>query len=502
MAGENIPGHRAKSSHALLPGAIRSSEDRKAGLPRRRLHPIIAINSAAAPVHDTNRMELMPVSQLRVAVVGSGPAGIYATDQATRRSWEVDIFERLPCPYGLLRYGIAPDHAKMKSLESTFQKVLNGAGVRFFGGVEIGKDLTVDQLRSGYNAVVYAVGAHADHRLQVPNEDLTGSMAGTEFVGWYNGHPDVTERVGKVDLSAQSIVVLGAGNVALDVARILALDEARLRQTDVPEPVLAALSSSAIRDIHIVSRRGPTAVRFTSKELRELGEIVGVDPVVDPNDLVLDGVGERLLADNPNMRRNYDVMRDWSTRTPGNGRLRIFFRFGLSAARLLGAHAVTGVEFYPTEAPQADLTVTIPAQLVLRCIGSRGTALAGVPFDAQSGQVPNDSGRVLREGKVAPGEYVVGWIKRGPSGVIGTNRSDALDLSQQLAADAASGSLPKPTNQPSALLRILRERRVAVVEQRGWTAIVEAEHRLGRALNRDRVKITQRGELLSLAANQ
>jgi ferredoxin--NADP+ reductase len=440
----------------------------------------------------------------RVVVVGSGPAGLYAADElSTHPGVSVDVLDRLPCPYGLLRYGVAPDHLKMKSLEVGLGRILERPTVRFLGGVELGRTVTVEDLREHYDAVVYATGSPIDRRLGIPGEGLPGSFSATEFVAWYSGHPDAA--VDAFTLDARTVAVIGVGNVAVDVTRILAKSTAELRATDMPEHVLDVLDASSITDIHMVGRRGPVQAKFTTKELRELGELANADVVVRPNELVLDAASEALLKSDKALRRNLDLLEEWARR-PLEGRpRRIHLRFLLAPTRVLGGGRVEGLELGRMAldgtggaAPTGE-TVVLSAQMLLRSVGYRGVPLPGVPFDSSAGVIPHVDGRVQRGGRDAVGEYVVGWIKRGPSGVIGTNRPDAKETVGWLLGDLPS--LPRaPIRDPDAVVELLAERGARVVTKYGWEAIRAAEEAVGLAAGRTRVKIADREQLIAAAA--
>ncbi|HEV7830301.1 MAG TPA: FAD-dependent oxidoreductase [Pseudonocardiaceae bacterium] len=441
---------------------------------------------------------------VRVAVIGSGPSGLYTADELSKHdAVSVDVLDRLPCPYGLLRYGVAPDHLKMKSLEITLRKILERPRVRFLGGVELGSGITVDELRNYYDAVVYATGSSVDRRLSIPGEDLPGSFSATEFVAWYCGHPDA--EVNAFTLDAHSVVVVGVGNVAVDVARILAKTAEELSATDMPDHVLKVLNASTVSDIHIVGRRGPAQAKFTTKELRELGELAGADVVVDPAELVLDQASKEVVETNKVVRRNLEALQEWSTR-PLRGRVRrIHLRFLLSPVVVLGTTQVEAVQCERNTPDGSGGVVgtgemlTVPAQLLLRSVGYRGAPLPGVPFDERSGVIPHLTGRVQRNGCTATGEYVVGWIKRGPTGVIGTNKGDAKETVEQLLADL--GTLPRaPHREPEAIIDMLAQRGVGVVTWAGWEAIDAAERALGAMAGRARIKIADRAALLIAAA--
>ncbi|MEU8528330.1 FAD-dependent oxidoreductase [Streptomyces sp. NPDC048629] len=435
---------------------------------------------------------------LRVAVVGSGPSGVYTAQALVQQDLvpgvRVDVLDRLPCPYGLVRYGVAPDHEKIKSLQGNLRTVLEDERVGFLGNVEAGtRGLTPARLLELYHAVVYCVGAARDRHLGVPGEELVGSRSATEFVSWYSAHPDAAGN--GFALGARSAVVIGVGNVAVDVTRILARGPEELRPTDVPQGALAALERSGVREVHMVGRRGPGQARFTTKELRELGALPGVSVSVDPAELALDPS----FADPSGLpavnRRNLEVVRGWAAGPADGGAAarNIRLRFFLRPVELLGeAGRVAGVRFERTE-PDGSGGVRgtgryeeIEAQLVLRAVGYRGVPLAGLPFDEARGTVPNLAGRVLRDGAPSPGEYVAGWIKRGPTGVIGTNRPCAKETVASLLEDAPELARRAVVADPVAALRELGHEPVAWP---GWLAIERAEAELGRSLGRPTVKI-------------
>ena len=437
---------------------------------------------------------------MRVAVVGAGPAGIYATEALLALGEvRVDVYDALPTPFGLVRYGVAPDHLKIKSIERTLRSVLEQPAARFVGNVQVGVDVTVDELRAAYDAVIYAFGAAADRKLGIAGEDLPGSMSATDFVAWYSGHPDSTIR--DLTLHARSVVVVGVGNVAVDVTRMLAKTDVDLESTDIPRPVLDALRRSAVTDIHVVGRRSAAHAKFTTKELRELGEIGNADVVVDPAEIL---VGQEWVEPSAAVRRNLEVLTEWSQREPHGRPRRIHFRFMVRPVTILGRERVEGVVLEHTRfdaagrLESAGHTETLEAQLLLRSAGYRGLPIPGLPFDSGTGTIPNDAGRVLRGGRPAPGEYVAGWVKRGPTGVIGTNRSDAVETVRSLAADweRKPPALRLEDDDP---VERLAAAGVDVVQWDGWLAIEEAEHALGARHGQDRIKLADRDDLLVAA---
>jgi ferredoxin--NADP+ reductase len=431
---------------------------------------------------------------MRVAVVGSGPAGFYAAGALLSADppAEVDMIERLPTPWGLVRMGVAPDHPKLKTVSRAFERIADRPGFRFLGNVELGRDLTHDDLVKLYDAVIYAVGAQTDRRLGIPGEDLPGSWAATEFVAWYNGHPDYQQL--EFDLDAERAVVIGNGNVALDIARMLALTREELAPTDATDASIEAIAASPIEEIVVAGRRGPAQAAFTTPELQEMGELAGADVIVDPADL------EGAEPKDTNSERNLAVLQDFAARKPAGKPRRVVFRFFHSPVAILGEERVEAVELVRNEldanqrAVPTDERETLPCGLVFRSVGYHGVELPGVPFDLATGTIPNE------HGCVSPGVYCAGWIKRGPTGVIGTNKKDATETVETLLEDAAAGRLePKPDATAAAVDSLLAERGVRVVEYSGWTAIDEAERAAGEKSGRPRVKLCSWDELLAAA---
>ena len=452
------------------------------------------------------------MTPLRVAVVGSGPAGFYAAGAllAADPPAEVDMIERLPTPWGLVRLGVAPDHPNIKAVSRAFEKIAARPGFRFLGNVELGRDLRHEDLVRLYDAVVYAVGAQSDRRMGIPGEDLPGSWPATVFVAWYNGHPDYQEL--EFDLDVERAVVVGNGNVAVDVARMLALTPEELNPTDTTDAAIAAICGAGIREIVMLGRRGPVQAAFTTPELKELGELAGADVIVDPVDLELDPASEAALEGDTNAERNLEVLREYAAREPSGKPKRLVLRFLTSPVAILGDDRVEAVEVVrnrlePDErgrlaAVPTDERETIPAGLVLRSVGYRGVAVPGVPFDEGRGTIRNDRGRVLDEsGAQVPRVYCAGWIKRGPSGVIGTNKKDATETVELLLEDAAAGLVtPREGATADAVDALLAERGVAHVLYAGWTAIDELERSRGEEHGRPRVKLCTWDELLEAAS--
>jgi ferredoxin/flavodoxin---NADP+ reductase len=464
-----------------------------------------------------------------VAVVGSGPAGLYTAEALIKQSAaldpprdiRVDVLDRLPTPYGLVRYGVAPDHKSIKSIAEYLRKVLEHDGVHFVGNVHLGDDVTREDLLAHYDAVVYATGAMRDRHLGIPGEDLPGSVAATDFVNWYCGHPDVDP--GAFTLDAESVAVIGVGNVAVDVARILIRNPDELRETDVSQPVLDALMTSKVREVHMIGRRGPAQAKFTTKELRELGELEGVDVVIGDGEADLDafdatGESARLAETDRHVRGNYTVISDWAQRPAAGNDRRLTLRFWLRPTEIQGGNGVSGLTLERTRLDESGRLQgtgeleTLPVQMVLRSVGYQSVPLPGLPFDERNYVVPNESGRVLGpDGAPLPGEYVAGWLKRGPTGVIGTNKSDAAETVRALLADLAGGPGPDDVQLPRAgLLRmpegapagasplhgVLAERGVRHVSYDDWLGIEAAEKELGASLGRGaRVKLASRDEI-------
>jgi ferredoxin/flavodoxin---NADP+ reductase len=441
--------------------------------------------------------QVSSTANLRVAVVGSGPAGFYAAAAllASDLEVEVDLLERLPTPWGLVRLGVAPDHPNIKAVSRAFEKTALLPGFRFFGNVEVGRDVSHADLARLYDAVVYAVGAQTDRQLGIPGEELAGSWPATAFVAWYNGHPDFQDL--SFDLSHERAVVIGNGNVALDVARMLALTPEELAPTDTTDEAIEAINAAGVKEILVVGRRGPVQAAWTPVEVGELGELAGADVIVDPADLELDEASAaELEAAPPTVKRNVEHLRAYAARKPAGKPRAIRLRFLASPVRILGDHRVEAVELVRNElvggrAVPTGEQETIPCGIVFRSVGYRGVALAGLPFDEEAHTIPNEGGRV------EPGLYAAGWIKRGPSGVIGTNKKDAAETIQLLLEDARAGRLP--ARGDGTLEELLEERGVDAVLYPGWEAIDRAEKAAGEPHGRPRVKLTAWDELLAAA---
>ncbi|HET9718490.1 MAG TPA: FAD-dependent oxidoreductase [Solirubrobacteraceae bacterium] len=450
-----------------------------------------------------------PENPLRVAIVGSGPAGFYAAGQLLGREDPlvvVDVFDRLPTPWGLVRAGVAPDHPKIKSVTRVFEKTARKPGFRFHGNIEVGVDVTHEELMDAYHAVIYAVGTAGDRRLGISGEELPGSHAATEFVAWYNGHPDYAQL--EFDLSCRRAVVIGNGNVALDVARMLALSVDELAVTDIADHALEALRDSQIEEIVVLGRRGPAQAAFTNPELRELADLELADVIVNPADMELDEYSATMLeASEGTIRRNVETLRQYAAAPPAGRPRRVVLRFLSSPVAIEGAGRVEALtvernqlirdEDGSLRASPTGERERLEAGLVLRSIGYVGTPLPGVPFDGRRSTVLNLDGRVIDPdtGEPLVGVYAAGWIKRGPSGVIGTNKKCAQETTSLLLADHAAGRLQDPAESADELLALLHER-THVVDYTGWEAIDAHERSLGEPTGRPRVKLVRRPELL------
>ena len=444
---------------------------------------------------------------LQIAVVGSGPSGFYAAEALLKsnRAVRVDMIERLPVPFGLVRNGVAPDHPKLKEPILVYDKIARLPGFAFFGNVEIGHIVSVKELRELYHAVIFAYGAESDRRLDIPGEDLRGSHTATEFVGWYNGHPDYRDR--GFDLSQEVAVIIGQGNVTADVCRILAKRVEDLAHTDIAEHALEALMQSRIRTVHIIGRRGPAQAKFTAKELKELGEIPGCDALGNPADLELNPASERELADKMNREgpKNLELFRSFAARRATQPK-RIFFHFLRSPAALEGRSRVERVvlaqnrlEGAPFKQTAIDTGVrsALDCGLFFRSVGYKGISIPGVPYDERRGIFPNRDGRIIGHETIEVGLYATGWIKRGPSGVIGTNRADSVATVQSLMGDIDRlEQMPKPG--ATGLRHLLDMRGVRIVSYADWLAIDRAEVARGAACGKPREKFTRREEMLGV----
>jgi ferredoxin/flavodoxin---NADP+ reductase len=452
------------------------------------------------------------VPAIHVAIVGAGPSGFYAAEALLRSGLpiRVDMIERLPTPFGLVRSGVAPDHPKLKEAILVYERIARAPGFNFLGNVTVGCDISVAELRSTHHAVIFACGAETDRRMGITGEDLPGSYTATEFVGWFNGHPDYRDRT--FDLSRESVAIVGQGNVAADVCRILAKPVTELRSTDIAEHALDALAESRVKEIHVIGRRGPVQAKFTTKELRELGEIVDCVTLVDSAELALNGESEVELAHRSNVNGpgNLSLFRAFASRKAELGRRAIWFRFHLSPAALIGdghvekiiltRNRLVGAPFAQVAQPTEE-QITLPCGLVFRSIGYRGVPIPGLPFDESRGTVPHASGRVVDAAKTLEGLYVTGWLKRGPTGIIGTNRADSVETVQSLLAELAKiCDREKPGAE--ALRPLLEQRGIRVLNYQNWAMIDSAEVNRGKPRGKPREKFTRIHEMLAVALDR
>ena len=457
-------------------------------------------------------------SPLRVAIVGSGPAAFYAADHLLKHEGlhvEIDMFERLPIPYGLVRFGVAPDHPKIKSVTKIFAKVAAQPRFRFYGYVELGKDIDVSDLRKHYHQILYATGAQTDRQMGIPGEDLHGSHAATEFVGWYNGHPDFRDH--QFDLSQERVAIVGVGNVAVDVARILCLTPDELATTDIAGHALEALRKSRVKEVYLLGRRGPAQAAFTNPEIKELGNMADADIFVLPEEAQLDDVSRAALeagADRAT-RKKVEILQAYAARKPAATSRRLTIRFLVSPVELIGnaAGRVVAMRLVKnalqasaagTLSPKAtDHFEELSVGLVFRSVGYRGAALPGVPFNERWGVILNENGRVMDSDTQRPvvGEYCSGWIKRGPTGVIGTNKSDSVETVSCMLEDLAEGSILRPSApQASAMEELVRERQPQFLSFADWLRLDEIEVEHGRAQGRPRDKFTRIEDMLAAIA--
>jgi len=448
---------------------------------------------------------------LRVAVVGAGPAGIYAADILSKTDLDVsiDLFERLPAPFGLVRYGVAPDHPRIKQIIVALHKVLERGDIRLLANVDYGTDLKLDDLRQFYDAVIFSTGSIRDAALPVPGIDLDGSYGAADFVSWYDGHPDVPRTW---PLEHQHVAVLGAGNVALDVARILAKHADDLLPTDVPANVYDVLKQNPVTDVHVFARRGPAQVKFSPLELRELGHVPDVDVIVYPEDFEFDEGSMAAIHSSNQTKQVVKTLTDWTLKEPEDlsASRRIHLHFLHKPVEVLGEDGkVVGLRTERT-ALNGDGNVTgtgqtedWAVQAVYRAVGYFGSPLVDIPFDDVAGVIPNREGRVVDvDGEHIPGVYATGWIKRGPVGLIGHTKSDASETIRHLGEDVAAGGdafYTATDRDPSAVTEFLTARGVEVVQWSGWELLDAYERELGEPHGRERVKVVPREEMVSVA---
>ena len=444
---------------------------------------------------------------IRIAVVGSGPAGFYAAEALLADpNIQVDVFDALPAPFGLVRYGVAPDHPKIKNIIARYEKTAALPGFAFLGNVTVGRDISVEEMRRFYDAIVFSNGAQTDRRLGIPGEDLPGSYTATEFVAWYNGHPDYQDRA--FDLSHECAVVIGQGNVAVDVARILCKTVDELANTDITARALEVLAESKVREVRMIGRRGPVQAAFTPPEMKELGEFGDCDLVVDPAELVLNDASraELEVLKWREAQKNYDLLQAAASKEPAGKSRRLLIQFYRGPKELVGGPRLAGVvlernqlsgEPGAQKAAGTGITELVPCGVLFRSVGYRGVPLAGVPFDEKNAVIPNVEGRVMQNGQPVPGLYAAGWIKRGPSGIIGTNKPDSFETVKSLLADMpALARCAEPSRD--ALLALLKSRNVRVVSYDDWRRIDAAEIERGSVVGKPREKFTSIDEMLGV----
>lgn len=430
------------------------------------------------------------------AIVGAGPAGLYLLAalleaEVFRR---VDVYEAVPAPYGLVRYGVAPDHPKTRGISRVLAAGFESAEARYVGNVTVGRDISLEELRDSYDVVAISTGMRGDRALGIPGEDLPGSIGASELVAWYTGHPDAPKITLPENL--QTAVVVGAGNVALDVARILARDPESLVTTSMPRPVVDTLKASTLTDVHVVARRGPAQAKFTSPELREIGKLDAVDVDVDPAGLVLDAEDQAEVETRRQAKTTVKVTTEWSERPRTTDRC-IHFHFWWRPVRVLGDTAVTGVELEPTRGDAQPRH--LPAQMLVRAIGYRSNEIPGLPFDQARGVVPSEQGRVVDGGHVVPGVYVTGWLRRGPTGVIGTNRPDAAEVAESILADLPGR--PPASGSPEAVEAQLASRGSARITWAGWRRLEAYEAELGEPHGGDPIVVDDLETVLRVVAD-
>lgn len=449
----------------------------------------------------------------RVAIIGAGPSGFYAAGALLKASdlqVSIDMFERLPAPHGLVRYGVAPDHQNIKSVSKVYDRTALDERFRFFGNVQYGRDITREDLREHYDAVIYAVGAQSDRRLNIPGEDLPNSMSATEFVAWYNGHPDYVDRA--PDLSVEAALVVGVGNVAMDVARVLAKTADELAETDIADYALPVLAESKIKRIYVIARRGPAQSKFTNVEIREFGHLDNADVIVDPADLKLDRASSASIQDDTAAQKNMDYLNAYAEIGDSGKPRDVYFKFLLSPVEIIegedGKIAAVKLEKNRLRATTTGYInsegtgeyETLDVGLVLRSVGYKGLPVEGVPYNSRNGTIPNDVGRVIEPETEKPryGEYVVGWAKRGPTGVIGTNKPDAVESVNSMLEDLSGNRIKAaPDGDPAKIPALLDQRGVRYVTIAEWNKLNALELAKGEEQGRPRVKFTDLDAMLA-----
>jgi ferredoxin/flavodoxin---NADP+ reductase len=453
-----------------------------------------------------------PANPLRAAIIGSGPSGFYAAEHLLKQvgtTIQVDMFDRLPTPFGLVRGGVAPDHPKIKSVTKVYDRVAANPNFRFFGHVEFGTDIVYTELAKHYHAIIYAVGAQTDRRMDIPGEELPGSHPATEFVAWYNAHPDFCDY--EFDLSVENVAVIGLGNVAMDVIRILARTTEELAETDIADYALEALKRSKVKNIYVLGRRGPAQAAYTNPEIKELGELADAEVIVSAEDANLDPYSQQFIESGADRTavKNVEVLQSYASRGDTGKTCKIIMRFLVSPVEIIGTDKVEAIKIVKNELQPDDKGnlkprptgeyETIPVGLVFRSVGYQGVALPGVPFNEKAATIPNDKGRVQNAagGEAVIGNYVVGWIKRGPSGVIGTNKPDAVETVEALLEDFRAGKLLVPSDpEPHAVTALLDNRHIRYVSYADWLLLDAIEQQRGASRNAPRLKFSRVDEML------
>jgi ferredoxin/flavodoxin---NADP+ reductase len=453
---------------------------------------------------------------LRVAIIGAGPAAFYAAEALFKQTGivsQIDMFNRFPTPFGLVREGVAPDHESIKAVTRIYDKIAQNPNFRYFGNVTFGTDVTLDDLKSLYDQIIYAVGAQSDRKMGIPGEDLNGSYPATVFVGWYNCHPDYADLDFNLE-NVERVAVIGNGNVAMDVTRILVTNPDELAKTDMADHAIEKLRTSGVKEVIMLGRRGPAQAAFTNPELKEFGELEGVDTIVDAADLTLDPASETALANDRNATRNMDTLRKYAEKTEHSAPRRITMRFLASPVEVIddGNGKVGGLKIEKNRLDiKSDGSVaakgtgeyeTLPVQLVLRSVGYRGVPLVGVPFNEATGTIANLEGRVTRQntGEIVPGQYVVGWAKRGPSGIIGTNKPDSAATVAKMVEDAATlPGIADAERDPAKIVELLDSRNIQYITFEQWQKLNAAEVSRGEPHGRPRVKFVRVPEMLEIA---
>lgn len=455
-------------------------------------------------------------NKFNVAIIGSGPAGFYAAEHLFKNkdySFNIDIYDRLPTPFGLVRSGVAPDHQKIKTVTKVFDKIAQNPGFRFFGFVEYGKDITLNDLKKHYHIIIFATGAQTDRRMNIEGEDLSGSHTATEFVAWYNGHPDYKDK--QFDLSAEKVVIIGVGNVAVDVARILCRSKKELLETDIADYALDKLTNSGVKEVYMIGRRGPAQAAFTNPELKELGNLQEADLIIEPSEAEPDDITKKHLEQTPDKtaERKLELIKQYSEAEPAGKKKKLFIKFLLSPSEITGDDSgnvasikLTKNELYEEKdgsvrSRSTDDTVEIDAGLVFRSIGYRGVPLQDIPFNDSWGVISNDKGRITDEdGSHIDGLYVTGWIKRGPTGIIGTNKTDSAETASCITEDITSGKINDPQDSdPASIERLIKERNARYISYEKWQKVDSLEQECGQKQGRPRIKFTGIEEIIKAA---